>query len=333
MLADLQTASGKDAHSISVDPTFNSATDLHTLNAFLDDAGTTVAGITDDIDGETRSATTPDIGADEFSSCTLEVDAGLDETTYFGSPGDQTVVRTATVSGGTPPFSYSWTLDRPLLCNQVTADGDEQFFGGTCTNNSCPTTGSPTGTALCSGSASITAVLMDTASICVTVIDANGCMASDCFTVNASDVRCFAGNSGNQKVLMCHHTNSPNNPWVEICVDSSAVAAHLAQGDYLGPCNPDKMALAQDETYNNLNLKLFPNPTKGFVTIAFDSETEHSYIINLVDIIGRNITSYSGNAIEGENETGLNLGHIESGLYQVIFTLDGNREVKKLIIE
>ena len=96
---------------------------MHTLNAIIDNAGTPVAGITDDIDGETRSATNPDIGADEFTLCT--VDAGPDATTYFGSPGDETVVRTAVVSGGTPPFTYSWTLNRPLICNSVTAEGDE----------------------------------------------------------------------------------------------------------------------------------------------------------------------------------------------------------------
>ena len=63
--ADWQTASSQDANSLSVDPQFVSATDLHIAAPELDHAGVVIAGITTDIDGETRSTVTPDIGADE----------------------------------------------------------------------------------------------------------------------------------------------------------------------------------------------------------------------------------------------------------------------------
>ena len=70
-LAAFKTASGGDANSISVQPTYVSATDLHllinTANAPLIDAGVTIPGITTDIDNQTRS-TPPDIGADEFGN-------------------------------------------------------------------------------------------------------------------------------------------------------------------------------------------------------------------------------------------------------------------------
>ena len=70
-LTQWKTATGKDAHSISISPSFTSATDLHIFAAnstTLDDLGTPISGISTDIDTETRSATTPDIGADEFES-------------------------------------------------------------------------------------------------------------------------------------------------------------------------------------------------------------------------------------------------------------------------
>ena len=71
-LANWQTATGQDANSIAADPQFVSATDLHInpsalrLASPVDNAGTPIAGITDDFDGGPRNATTPDIGADEI---------------------------------------------------------------------------------------------------------------------------------------------------------------------------------------------------------------------------------------------------------------------------
>jgi hypothetical protein len=75
-LAAWQTATGANANSKNVVPVFTSATDLHLVvasNSGLDNLGTPVAGITTDIDGDTRSTTTPDLGADEFTATTTAV--------------------------------------------------------------------------------------------------------------------------------------------------------------------------------------------------------------------------------------------------------------------
>ena len=68
-LAAWQTGTGKDASSISGDPLFVSATDLH-LNTALSspakNAGYALATVTTDIDGDTRN-NPPDIGADDYS--------------------------------------------------------------------------------------------------------------------------------------------------------------------------------------------------------------------------------------------------------------------------
>jgi parallel beta-helix repeat protein len=65
-LSDLQTASGMDANSVSVDPLFASATNLHANAAGVDSTGVSLAAVPDDIDGDTRDLSFPDIGADEF---------------------------------------------------------------------------------------------------------------------------------------------------------------------------------------------------------------------------------------------------------------------------
>lgn len=67
-LASLQAYTGKDANSIDTDPLFTSATDLHLgVGSGAAGAGTNIAGITTDIDGDSRS-TPPTIGADEAAA-------------------------------------------------------------------------------------------------------------------------------------------------------------------------------------------------------------------------------------------------------------------------
>lgn len=69
-LATLQAASGKDLNSVSANPGFVSDTNLHSTSYWLDNKGTPLGTVTQDIDGDTRGAL-PDIGADEFTSTSL----------------------------------------------------------------------------------------------------------------------------------------------------------------------------------------------------------------------------------------------------------------------
>ncbi len=72
-LAAWQAASLQDLVSISGDPPFVSATDLHVQTSApspVDGTAIVIGSVTADIDGDSRSATTPDIGADEFDIAT-----------------------------------------------------------------------------------------------------------------------------------------------------------------------------------------------------------------------------------------------------------------------
>jgi len=70
-LSAWRTATGQDAQSISADPKFTSNTNLHINTATtvspVSNAGTSIGTVTTDYDGDARHASTPDIGADEFS--------------------------------------------------------------------------------------------------------------------------------------------------------------------------------------------------------------------------------------------------------------------------
>jgi hypothetical protein len=81
-LADWKTASSQDANSVSGDPGFVSATDLH-INptvfpaSVVSNAGTPIGMVTTDIDGDLRSVSTPDIGADEYVASPIAPAAGF----------------------------------------------------------------------------------------------------------------------------------------------------------------------------------------------------------------------------------------------------------------
>ena len=66
-LSAWRTATSKDVNSISVNPKFFSNTDLHVIGADLNEKATPITGFTTDFDGNTRSSSVPDIGADEYS--------------------------------------------------------------------------------------------------------------------------------------------------------------------------------------------------------------------------------------------------------------------------
>ena len=86
-LSTLQSTSGMDAHSINADPVYNdiSTGNLHatTSSTNIDGKGTPLNCIKDDIDGQSRNKTTPDMGADEFN--TFKDDIGVSAISIPGN--------------------------------------------------------------------------------------------------------------------------------------------------------------------------------------------------------------------------------------------------------
>jgi hypothetical protein len=80
-LNDWQVYSGQDLNSLSTNPNFISNTDLHTTNVLFDGRAEALLDVTEDIDGESRDVTNPDIGADEFTDATFTL--GADTLTCY----------------------------------------------------------------------------------------------------------------------------------------------------------------------------------------------------------------------------------------------------------
>ncbi len=112
-LADWRTASSQDGASIAVDPLFDNpaAGSFKPTSAVVNDLGVPIAGITTDILNVVRNATTPDIGAFEFTvpPCTAPPTGGTatsTETTVCSSSVPFTVSATgASVGTG---LTYQW---------------------------------------------------------------------------------------------------------------------------------------------------------------------------------------------------------------------------------
>ncbi|MFM7671378.1 MAG: beta strand repeat-containing protein, partial [Bacteroidota bacterium] len=121
-LAALQTAFGGNTNSTAATPSFVSATDLHLTNAVgdnlcLNGAATPIAGITTDIDGNTRNATKPDIGADEFNP-TLPTFLTNAQSACFG----QTVNLTAAAVTAGSAAGQTFTYFTDAACTTAVAD-------------------------------------------------------------------------------------------------------------------------------------------------------------------------------------------------------------------
>lgn len=231
------------------------------------------------------------------SSCNITVSAGPDENLYFGYAPDQCVTKTASVTNGTSPFAFSWTLNRALL---------------------------PGETMTGSGTASVTVCLLDTAELCVIITDGAGCIANDCATIFAEDVRCSSGNSQNQKVKVCHNGNT-------ICVESTAVNAHIGHGDYVGKCtgNVNSQSEFSIEENSKEGFTVYPNPANGNFTVNVDLHDGSAEKMTL------RIINMSGQVVKRlniANQSKLDFKIDKAGIYLVQLVTDKNVITKKLIV-
>lgn len=116
-LNNFTAASGTDAKSVSTNPKYVSGSDLHTRSSKINNKGYDFAFCNDDIDGDSRNDSTPDIGADEMTPKTLDASVTyILDPVAWGCSGQDIKIRVK--NEGTTPLT-SITLSVKCSTNGI----------------------------------------------------------------------------------------------------------------------------------------------------------------------------------------------------------------------
>lgn len=246
-LSEWQTASGFGSNSISSNPNFVSNTDLHTSNILFNEAATPVSEVTDDIDGELRDATNPDIGADEFTSATFslgddatvcvdaeyKIDAGVGFDTYMWSTGADSsyiLVDSTGIGYGSKEYFVTVTLDGNSYNDSITvtfsspiAMSQDYFCADASTDSVLLIAGDGAEYNWSTGETT-QSIWLSATYVYVTVTDANGCQGTE--YINRQWNSCPANFTMPDDTTICNNDS--------IVIDAnSACSADYANHSYL----------------------------------------------------------------------------------------------------
>lgn len=159
----------------------------------------------------------------------------------------------------------------------------------------------------------------------ITVTDANGCNATDNVNVNVIDVRCYAGKSTIQKVEICHKNGKT------LCINASAVPAHLAHGCSLGSCAEHNNDTYKTFIENSSDITEYEEPVQisrinqNSLRLTFNYELENEFY-QILNISGQIVMTGS---INGNNLT-LDISPLNKGIY-FINIINSEFEVEKFV--
>ena len=156
-----------------------------------------------------------------------------------------------------------------------------------------------------------------------------------------------------KKVQICHVVSL--DPFVtrSLCVSPNAAAAHLAHGDYLGPCGSvggactsidDLQGLQSSGLFsanntvhstNDMSIALYPNPNQGEFTVNWDNFDGTSPIsVSVYSVLGKKVWEKS-NLFQNEHTLLINLDKhtLSAGMYYLQVINGGETRVKTFIVE
>jgi hypothetical protein len=140
--------------------------------------------------------------------------------------------------------------------------------------------------------------------------------------------------NNSSKVLVCHFNGTTYSTQ---CVNINSLHAHLAHGDYLGPCNvatcPTEVVVDRTQptgVATGIDLLLEPNPAENFVVVRLPGLSQNA-VLRLVDAFGRVL--FQQNLLPEQNVLTLDLGVYSTGLYYLQVEGKAGSVAKRLVIQ
>lgn len=82
----------------------------------------------------------------------------------------------------------------------------------------------------------------------------------------------------------------------------------------------------------NSPIQVFPNPSNGQFTLTFETTQEHDVTLDVVDLAGRSIWGEKINGLNGKYNRTFGNNKLAAGVYMLNVTIDGQRSVRKLVV-
>jgi hypothetical protein len=79
-------------------------------------------------------------------------------------------------------------------------------------------------------------------------------------------------------------------------------------------------------------MKVYPNPAKGRMNIAFDAIRTGKAEVRVMDVQGRILNSRVVGVNEGVNVIGVDVSELRTGMYLVRVEVDGNTMIKNVVV-
>ncbi len=171
--------------------------------------------------------------------------------------------------------------------------------------------------------------------------DANNDLLADCANYPGPidlDPSWYCSNNPNRpKIFICHTPPGNNSNSNTICVSANGVPAHIAHGDYVGPCTtcPDGVRLAKNNS-NNLEQtewNVYPNPASNYIYINYVGNKEIEAQIQIINLIGVTVWNQNNINLDNLESFALNVENIlNPGIYLILMGDGHNTTTRKLII-
>jgi hypothetical protein len=159
--------------------------------------------------------------------------------------------------------------------------------------------------------------------------DSAGCTSNPVTThVQVIDIRC--GNK-NDKVIICQRPPGNVSNAHTICVSPSAVAAHLAQGAYLGNCAGAR-SLATVDVMPVATIKAYPNPNSGRFELQLQHFTPGNLQVTVYDQIGKLVFTGSYKTTEQAENITIGLEKMPAGVYNLRVTGSDNQHLSTRVV-